>query len=128
MDRKTRILIVDDQLEIREFIRLVLKDKYAVDTAAGAEEAFKFMADNPVNLVLLDNKMPKIDGITALKEIKRRYPETEVIIMSAYATPETIQKALKLGAFGYLKKPYDNDKLIDIIDEALKNRASHKPR
>jgi DNA-binding NtrC family response regulator len=126
MDEKTRILIVDDQLEMREFIRLVLKDKYAVATAGGAEEAFRYMDGNHVNMVLLDIKMPKIDGITALEEMKKRHPETEVILLSSCATTETIQKALKLGAFGYLIKPFDNNELIGIIDEALKNKVLPK--
>jgi DNA-binding NtrC family response regulator len=121
---KPRILIIDDQLAPRESIRMVLKDKYDVVTAAEAEEAFRYMSENPVNLVLLDIKMPKIDGITALKEIKKRYPETEVILLTAYATLETIQKAIKLGAFGCLMKPFDKNELLAIVDKAIKNRSS----
>lgn len=126
MQGKPKILIVDDQLELREVIRFVLKDKYLVAAVTGAEEAFKYMADNPVNLVLLDINMPKIDGITALQEIKKSHPETEIIFVTAYATLETIRKALNLGAFGFLMKPFDHDKLINIIDEALKNGGSSK--
>ncbi len=126
MQGKPKILIVDDQLELREVIRFVLKDKYMVAAVTGAEEAFKYMADNPVNLVLLDINMPKIDGITALQEIKKSHPETEIIFVTAYATLETIQKALNLGAFGFLMKPFDHDKLINIVDEALKNDGSSK--
>ncbi|MDP3297010.1 MAG: response regulator [Thermodesulfovibrionia bacterium] len=126
MQGKPKILIVDDQLELREVIRFVLKDKYLVAAVTGAEEAFKYMADNPVNLVLLDINMPKIDGITALQEIKKSHPETEIIFVTAYATLETIRKALNLGAFGFLMKPFDHDKLINIVDEALKNRDSNK--
>lgn len=127
MQGKPKILIVDDQLELREVIRFVLKDKYLVAAVTGAEEAFKYMADNPVNLVLLDINMPKIDGITALQEIKKSHPETEIIFVTAYATLETIRKALNLGAFGFLMKPFDHDKLINIVDEALKNDGSSKP-
>ncbi len=126
MQGKPKILIVDDQLELREVIRFVLKDKYLVAAVTGAEEAFKYMADNPVNLVLLDINMPKIDGITALQEIKKSHPETEIIFVTAYATLETIRKALNLGAFGFLMKPFDHDKLINIVDEALKNDGSSK--
>lgn len=126
MQGKPKILIVDDQLELREVIRFVLKDKYLVAAVTGAEEAFKYMADNPVNLVLLDINMPKIDGITALQEIKKSHPETEIIFVTAYATLETIRKALNLGAFGFLMKPFDHDKLINIVDEALKNGGSSK--
>ncbi len=103
---------------------MVLKYKYAVTTSTGAEEAFKYMAKNPVDIAILDIKMPKTDGITALEEIKKRHPETKVILLTAYATLETLQKALKLGAFGYLMKPFNKDKLLDIVDKALKNRPS----
>ena len=124
MQGKLKILIIDDELAPRESIRMVLKDKYAVAAAPGVAEALGYMTDNPVNLVLLDINMPKIDGITGLKEIKKRHPETQIILLSAYVTLETIQKALKLGAFGYLMKPFDHDKLINIVDEALKNDCS----
>lgn len=128
MQSRLKILIIDDQLSSRESIRMVLKDKYAIATAAGAAEAFKYMAENPVALVLLDIKMPVMDGVTALKEIKKRHPEAKVILLTAYATLETTQKVLKLGAFGYLMKPFDKDKLLEIVDRALKNRTSSKPR
>ncbi len=78
------------------------------------------MADNPANLVLLDIKMPDIDGITALGEIKKRHPETEVIMLTAYASPETINKAFLLGAFNLLFKPFDNNKLVNTVDKAFK--------
>ncbi len=127
MDKKPKILIVDDQVELREIIRFVLKDKYVVAAVTGAEEAFRYMADNSINLVLLDIKMPKIDGITALKEIKERHPGTEVILLSANVTLETIRKAIRLGAFGFLMKPFDHDELINIVDEALKNSPTNNP-
>ncbi len=126
MQGKLKILIIDEQLELREVIKFALEDKYAVATVMGAEEALKYMADNPVNLVLLDIDMIKIDGITALKEIKKRYPETEVIMLSADATLETVRKAIKLGAFGFLMKPLDNEELIKIVYKALKYGASIK--
>ena len=101
------MLIIDDQVAPRESIRMILKDKYAIAMAAEATEAFKYMAEDPVDLVLLDIRMPKIDGITALKEIKKRHPETEIILLTAYATHETTQSALKYRVVGYLIKPFD---------------------
>ncbi|MBI5049961.1 MAG: response regulator [Nitrospirae bacterium] len=114
------ILIVDDEIAPRESIRAVLKDKYTVATASGVEEALKYLAENPVDVVMLDLKMPKIDGITALLEIKKRYPKTEIILLTAYATLAIIKKVLELGAFGCLIKPFDKDELLDIVDRALK--------
>jgi DNA-binding NtrC family response regulator len=120
MDKKTKILVVDDQREICEVIRLVLKDKYSIVTAGGAEEALRYLAANPVRLVLLDNKMSKVDGITVLERIKEEHPETEVIIVTAYATIEIIRRAIKLGAYGFLMKPFDVDILINTVEAALK--------
>ncbi len=127
MQGKLKILIIDDQLAPRESIRMVLKDKYAVAAAPGVVEALRYITEDTVDLVLLDLKMPKIDGITILKEIKKKHPKIEIILLTAYVTPETIQKALKLGAFGYLMKPFDKEELLNIVDRALKNRDSGKP-
>lgn len=121
MQTKSKILVIDNQLAPRESIRMVLKDKYTVVTSAEVEWALEYMAENSVKLVLLDIKMPKIDGITILEEIKERHPETEVILLTSYYTAiETTQKALKLGAFGYLTKPFDKDELLEMVDRAIK--------
>lgn len=114
-----RILVIDDQFELREFLSFTLKDRYDVATAGGAEDAYKYMDEHFVNLVLLDFKMPKIDGITALEEIKKRHPGTEVIMMTGYAPVDTIQKAFDLGAFAFFMKPFDMNKLLIALDEAL---------
>ncbi|MBI5098542.1 MAG: response regulator [Nitrospirae bacterium] len=121
MDKQTEILIVDDQYEVREVIRFILKDKYSIATVGGVEEAFRYLEVTSVKLVLLDIKMPKIDGITALEHIKKKYPGTEVIMVTAYATLETVRKAVRLGAFGFLMKPFDIDVLIKTVDGALNN-------
>lgn len=115
------ILIVDDELALREAVRFVLKDQYTVATAAGAKEALKYMTDNHIKLVLLDIKMPKIDGLTAFKEIKKRHPDIQVIFITAHATPEMVQDALAHGAYGFIMKPFDKDKLVNTVKEALKN-------
>ena len=120
MLKRPTILAVNDQMQFREFIRSILKDKYEVITAGGVEGAFKYMADYSVDLVLLDVKVARLDGISVLKEIKEKYPGTEVILITAYASLETIRKAFKLGAFGFLMKPFDIDRFIDTVDEALK--------
>ncbi len=120
MDKTVKILVVDDEPALREAIRFVLKDKYSVVTASGAEEALKYMADNHVNLVLLDIKMPKIDGITAFWEIRKRHPRTQVIFITAHAIPEIVQDSLSQGAYGFIMKPFDNNKLIKTVGEALK--------
>jgi YesN/AraC family two-component response regulator len=89
VDNKEKILVIDDELAPRESIRMVLKDQYTVTTAAGAYEGLDLMSQNPVDVVVMDIKMPKMDGITALQEIKKKHPDTEVILLTAYASLET---------------------------------------
>ncbi len=120
MINKTEILIVDDEFALREAVRFVLKDRYAVATAAGGEEALKYLADNTVNLVLLDIKMPNIDGISAFREIRKRHPETQVVFVTAHATPEIIQDVTSLGAYGFIMKPFDTSNLVKIVAEAFR--------
>ncbi len=121
-----RILIVDDNHMVREALRYTLKDKYHVATACEAQDAYRYMASCAVDLVLLDLKMPKIDGITALREIKKKHPDTEVIIMTAYAPADAVQNAFSSGASAFLMKPFDINKLIDTIDDALqRSHISH---
>ncbi len=126
MDKQTEILIVDDQHEVREAIRFILKDKYSIAAVREVEEAFRYLKATPVKLVLLDIKMPKIDGMTALEHIKKEYPGTEVIMVTAFATLETIRTAVRLGAFGFIMKPFDVDVLTKTVDGALKGTQDQR--
>ncbi|MBI5408541.1 MAG: response regulator [Nitrospirae bacterium] len=125
MDSREKILIIDDELAPRESIRMVLKDRYAVSTASGAPEGINMMAQNPVDLVVMDIKMPKMDGITALQEIKKRHPDTEVILLTAYASLETARDAIRFGAFDYLLKPFDKDDILMVVEKGLSKRRSN---
>ena len=124
MDNKEKILIIDDEFAPRESLRMVLKDKYIVSTAPGAREGFNFMAQTPVDLVVLDIMMPGISGIEALQEIKSRHPDTEVVLLTAYASLETARSAIRFGAFDYLTKPFDKGDVMNVIEKGLgKKRA-----
>ncbi len=127
MNDKIKILIIDDQTAPRESARMILKNRYDVATAEGALQGYQYLAENPVDLVFIDIKMPKIDGITALKEIKKKHPEVVVILLSAYITHETTQQVLKLGAYKCMRKPFDKDELFDAVKEALKDRGDSRP-
>ncbi|MFV1976820.1 MAG: HD domain-containing phosphohydrolase [Candidatus Scalindua sp.] len=126
MDNRPKILIIDDELAPRESLRMVLKDKYVVSTASGAHEGFDIMAQCPMDLVVLDIKMPQMDGITALKEIKKRHPDTEVILLTAFASLETARIAVRYGAFDYLMKPFNKDDLINIVEKGLQKRYTRE--
>ncbi|RJQ55103.1 MAG: response regulator [Nitrospiraceae bacterium] len=124
MENKEKILVIDDELAPRESIRMVLKDKYSVSTAAGALDGLNMLSEGPVDLVVMDIRMPKMDGITALKEIKKRYPETEVVLLTAYASLETARDAIRFGAFDYLLKPFDRNDILMIIAKGLAKKRS----
>jgi putative two-component system response regulator len=122
MDNKEKILIIDDELMARYAVQQVLKDRYTTFMAAGGREGLDILAQNPVDLVVLDIRMPDMDGVTVLREIKKRHPDTEVVLLTAYAGVETAQSALRLGALDYLTKPFDKDDVINVIERGLKKR------
>jgi len=123
---KENILIIDDELAPRESIRMVLKDKYSVTTATGAHEGLDMMSEKPVDLVVMDIKMPVMDGITALQQIKKKHPDTEVVLLTAYASLDTARDAIRFGAFDYLIKPFDKDNVLLVVDKGLKKRRANK--
>ena len=125
MDNKEKILIIDDEMAPRESIRMVLKDRYAVSTATGALEGLQYISHEPVDLVVMDIKMPKMDGITALQEIKKSYPDTEVVLLTAYASLETARDAIRFGAFDYLLKPFDRNDILQVVEKGLARRRSN---
>lgn len=122
MNNKEKILVIDDELMARYAVQQVLKDRYNIFMVAGGKEGLDFMAQNPVDLVVLDIKMPDMDGVTVLREIKKRYPDTEVVLLTAYAGVETAQSALRLGALDYLTKPFDKDDVINVVERGLRKR------
>ncbi len=124
MDIREKILVIDDELAPRESIRMVLKDNYSVCTAVGAHEGLDIMEQDPADLVVMDIKMPKMDGITALQEIKRRHPDTEVVLLTAYASLETARDAIRFGAFDYLIKPFDKDDVLLVVRKGLEKRRT----
>ena len=117
------VLVVDDERDFLEPLveRLELRNLRAtgVDNAL---DALKHLDANPVDVVVLDVKMPGMDGITALKEIKARHPTVEVILLTGHASVESGMEGLELGAFDYLIKPVKLDELMERILEAHDRR------
>jgi DNA-binding NtrC family response regulator len=118
------ILIVDDNIAVSTMVRFALQDKYSVSTARSAVNAFKYLSNNKVDLILLDIKMPHINGIEALEEIKKTHPEVVVIMMTSYASNENKVKAKMLGAYGFITKPFDVAKLRKYIDRVFSQKVS----
>ena len=115
-----KILVVDDDQGIREFLEIMLtKEGYNVTVANDAMKALSRCKKEHFDLILTDLKMPKVDGIEFLKSVKDVCPETMVILITAYASPETAVSAMKEGAYDYIEKGVDIDELKSIISSAL---------
>jgi len=118
-DITRQILIVDDEPAIRTGIAQVLeKQKIAAATAADGREALGLLARQPAGIVLLDIRLPDMDGVDLLKIIRREYPETEVIMITGYPTIQSAVECIKYGALDYLVKPFRVDELEVLIERA----------
>ena len=122
-----KILVVDDEQSMREFLDIMLKKKgNKVSLASNGEEVLKYIDKDIFDLVLLDIRMPKMDGITVLRKIKSTSPETVVIMITAYASADTAIKAMKEGAYDYITKPFKVDEIKLIIKNALEKKHLQK--
>jgi DNA-binding NtrC family response regulator len=121
--QKRRILIVDDEVELLRVISMGLKGKgYDVLTAAGGEEAIAKCRENSIDAVLLDIKMPKMDGFRTLKRIKSLRSNPIVIMHTAYGTIESAVESIKEGAYDYILKPSEPEKIHLLIKNAIEHR------
>jgi len=124
---KDKILVADDEQSMREFLEIMLKKEgYKVSLASNGEEVVKLIDNDLFDLVLLDIRMPKLDGISALKKIKAIAPETIVIMITAYASADTAIKAMKEGAYDYITKPFKIEEIKLIIKNALEKKNLQK--
>lgn len=116
-----RILLVDDDAALRRILQFKLTQcGYEVTPAANGEEAISLIRSNRFDLVLSDMKMPKLTGIELLEQAKRLQPDIHVILMTAFAAVPQAVQAVKLGAFDYLTKPFEDEQLFTAIEKALK--------
>jgi DNA-binding NtrC family response regulator len=114
------ILIIDDDDQLRiSFERLLNEEGYAVRTAASGEAGIRMIDDAIPDLVLLDVRLPGINGLEAFKQIHRIESKLPVIIMTAFGTTETAIEATKMGAFDYVIKPFDVPQMLSTIRQAL---------
>src|SRR4030042_430342 len=115
--RNIRILVVDDEQNQRELLQGFLQKKgYSVQTAESGRQALAWLKDHVCEVILTDHKMPGMDGTTLLKEIKALFPETWVVLMTAYGTVEKAVEAMKLGAYDYLSKPINLEELLILLE------------
>ena len=122
---KEKILVVDDQFGIRILLNEVLqKEGYDTYQAANGLQALEILNDHVPDLVLLDMKIPGMDGIEILKRMKVLQPDIKVIIMTAYGELDMIQEAMDLGALTHFAKPFDIDDIRNAVAKHLKTSSS----
>jgi DNA-binding response OmpR family regulator len=125
MGAMTKILIAEDEKMLNEAYMLILKKQgYKVVSAFDGEEAYKLFKDGPADLILLDLRMPKLDGVSFLKKLRpqKNYPDTKIIIFSNYDDHKEVQEAIDLGADRYILKAWSSpSELIKIVEETLRS-------
>ncbi len=123
MNRKPQVLVVDDEEIVRRNMSHVLtRENYAVQTAKDGYEALAAVEKTEFDVVLTDFKMEKMDGLEVLEKIKVRSPNTQVIMITGYATINTAVEAMKKGAFHYIAKPFKLDDVRTVVHQALEKR------
>ena len=118
-----KIMVVDDEFGPRESLRLILSPNYDVVLAADGREALtRFETDEP-DMVISDIRMPKLDGIELMKQIKDRDPDIPFVLLTGFGTLESAQEAIRIGAFDYISKPYDVEEIRDVVSRAFNERC-----
>lgn len=125
----TKILLVDDEKDLIEMLSLRLQETgEKVKSAYSGQECLETLDKNNIDVVILDIKMPGMDGIETLKEIKKRFPLVEVIMLTGHGSTETAVEGMKLGAFDYLLKPADFSDLSQKLEAARKRKDEQEER
>ncbi len=122
MDKKATILVVDDENGVRQSFDMVLSDDYEVLLAPTGKEAIDIFNKNTIDLILLDIRLPDIDGLDLLVKLKEIDPNNEVIMVTAVREIQSAVRAIKAGAYEYIIKPFEVDEVLTIINRALEKR------
>lgn len=116
-----KVLIVDDEEGIRESLKLILSDHYDVILTDGGEQALEVLGHaKDIGVVLLDIKMRKVHGLDVLKEIKAKHPKVKVIMVTGYKSVETAAEAARLGAVGYVVKPFKAEEILGLVTKNIR--------
>ncbi len=120
---RTRILIADDEEGIRESLNLILGEEYDLLFAQDGEETLAKLQQEPCDLVLLDIKMPKLDGLEVLRRLKAKPANhlPPILVLTAYQSVELAREAVKLGARDYLPKPFEREQILNAVHGVLAN-------
>jgi len=116
------LLVDDEEAFVQTLAKRLTVRRFDVHTATRAERAFATLNDNPIDIVVLDVRMPDLDGIEATKTIKTSHPLVEVILLTGHASMEASLEGMKIGAFDYLLKPVNIDELVYKIEDAHRKK------
>ncbi len=128
MTEQSTVLVVDDELGPRESIRAILKPDYQVLVATEGEQAVHLVEQQSVDVVLLDLRMPGLSGMRVLEKIKAIDPAIEVIVVTGYASYDTVLEGLRLHAFDYIPKPFNVPHLRETVKRAAIQRYAYQLR
>jgi DNA-binding NtrC family response regulator len=120
-----KILVVDDERIVLESCKRVLGGRFDVSLAKSADHALELMCKETFSLILVDLKMPGMDGMTMMGQVKNKWPNIPVIIMSGYVTHEIAEEVAQTDAATFLAKPFTPDELVEALDEVLKKEEGH---
>ncbi len=121
---KMRILVVDDESIVLDSCRKVLvPEGYDVLLVPSADKALAAMENDDFRLLLVDIMMPEHDGLYLMGEVKKKWPDIPIIVMSGYDTTDTIQKAAEKGSAAFINKPFTPDELINAIQKVLEREV-----
>ncbi|MGA2800916.1 MAG: sigma-54 dependent transcriptional regulator [Verrucomicrobiota bacterium] len=123
---KSKVLIVDDQADIRRLLVSVLKEQYDVAQADSGAALQKYFSQEAPDVVLLDVKLPDADGLDLLPQIKKRWPETEVIVLTGHGTVSMAVESGRRGAYNFLSKPFENEKLLADVKCAVERKQQNE--
>lgn len=119
---RARVLVVDDKDNIVKLLARILSPEFDVTTAENGTRALGMISANEYDVIVSDIRMPGADGMVVLQETRRLYPDTEVILMTAFATVQDAVAAMKLGAYDYLQKPFEPDEALMLVRRAVERR------
>ncbi|MCZ6601988.1 MAG: response regulator [Planctomycetota bacterium] len=135
MVRNVSVLLVDDEADIRTLLREIVLEELDGETcsileAKDGQEAIDLIREQAVDIIMTDMKMPRMDGLTLLKEAKKLLPDVEMIVMTGYSEDYTREEALRLGARDYITKPFEVDEVRLILMKAclkVEGRRDSRP-